>query len=477
MFRSGVLFLLAALLAFPAMGRAEEGGFFTLWPLVDYRYAPDVEYSSLHVLGPLLKFERKKREYELAARPFFFRAADDAGASFQEILYPVSSSKKEPDQASFQVLKLLNSDFGASDKGSDNEFMVFPFVFYGQDENRGNYFALFPFGGKIYNHFWRDEIRFALFPLYGRTLKDQTVTTNYLWPFGATIEGPGEAGLKVWPFYGRSEKIGVYRKRFYLWPVFSRYDLKLDSDNPVHHRAAFPFYIAEDSPLQSTRTVLWPFFSHIENREKNYEEWNFPLPLVRVTRGDYKHGNRFLPFWADETIGSNRKRWFLWPIYKIEQTSTEVIERRRDRILYFLYSDLEETVKKQGTPRKERVSLWPLFTYQKIDGVSHFHTLSLLEPFLPESLGVERNWSPLWRFYQVKWDGQGNEVSTFLWNLYWKERRGDDLALEVFPFVTYLDKSESGRDVSFLKGLFRYRSGEQGRRINLLYLPWAIPLG
>ncbi|WP_432822222.1 hypothetical protein [Trichloromonas sp.] len=477
---SRLFFLILFFCLLPASGAVasdEQGGLLTFWPLVDYRTSPEVDYRSLHILGPIVKHENKGTETEFALRPLYYRAADRQGVSLSELLYPVASLKRSPEHVSFQLLQLVNYDFAATEQGGSDEFMVFPLVFYGETEGRGDYFAVFPFGGKILGRFWRDEIRFTLFPLYSQTRKGTTTTTNLLWPFLSRIQGEEEEGLAFWPFWGHSRKVGVYRKQFCLWPIFFSHDLKLDSETPTRLRAVFPFYVSEESPDLSSRTVLWPFFSHHNHHARGYDEWNFPMPLMRVTRGDYRHGNRFLPFYADEYVGSNRKRWFLWPIYKIEETDTEIFDRRRDRVLLFLYSDLEEKLKDESNPYKRRVALWPFFSYQKVKDVSHVHFLALLEPFFPESRALERNWSPLWRLYQHKWDDHGNSVSTLLWNLYWKEVRGDDLAMEVFPLFAYSNEASKGSDLSLLKGLFRYRRDGSGARINLLYLPWGISWG
>jgi hypothetical protein len=471
------IILLSAFLLFPfADAFCEEAKILTVWPLADYRRSPDVDYASLNLLGPIIKYERKGREREFSLRPLYFRAWDE-NASYTEFLYPVASNKTEPGHTFFQGLHLLNYDFGSRTKGSDNEFMLFPFVFYGKTEERGSYFALFPAGGKIYDKFGRDEMRFALFPLYGWTRKDDRTITNIVWPVFARIRGNNESGLKFWPLYGDSRKKGVYRKTFYLWPIGFRYDTGLNTENPTYLRTVFPFFVGKESPQESSRTYLWPFFSHTENRRKDYEEWNFPWPLFRITHGTDKEGKRFLPFYADERSRDQRKRWFLWPVYKIEETHSETLNRRRDRILYFLYSDLEETMFDEPGPRKKRVALWPLFTYEQIKGVSHFHTLSLLEPFFPEKDGFERNWSPLWRLYQRKWDKHGNEISSLLWNLYWKERRGPDLVMEFFPFFFYKRETGRGTDFKLLKGLVRYRDDKVGKKLNLFYLPWAVPMG
>jgi hypothetical protein len=477
MMRNGLVFLLGILLlAGPAMAREGKEGVFTLWPLIDYRFSSVADYTSLNLLCPLFSYKKKGTEHKFGLRPLYFTARDTARETrYSEFLYPVGIKKSEPHRSFFQGLHLFDYDFGSSEKGSDNEFMLFPFIFYGgENKEHGSYFAFFPVGGKIYDKFGRNEIRFAVFPVYLQTRKKDTTTTNILWPIFAGIYGKQESGLKVWPLFGHSQKEGVYRKRFYLWPVVFLYDLRLDTDNPTHIRNIFPLYTAENSPQYSSRSYLWPFFGHVEDLRKNYEEWNFPWPLLRISYGTYKESRRFLPFYANERVGDSRKRWFLWPVYKIEETQTDVLDRRRDRILYFLYSNLEETVREEGSPRKKRVALWPLFTYEKIKGVSHFYTLSLLEPFFPENEGIARNWSPLWRLYQHKWDTHGNKISSLLWNLYWKERRGLDLAVEIFPLFFYQREAGSGSDFKLLKGLFRYRAGADGKKINILYLPWEI---
>lgn len=450
----------------------------TLWPLVDYRRSDATDYTSLSLLGPFLSFERKGSEREYALRPLYFRAADpEEEISFSELLYPVGSRKDGPEHTSFQGVRLLSYDADEREGGKEKEFMLFPFLFSGTSPDGEDYFAFFPIGGKLVDKFWRDEIRFALFPIYGRTERKGTVVTNILWPVFAKVEGEREKGIKLWPLYGASRKEGVYEKRFFLWPVFFREDLGLDTDNPRHRRAAFPLYLEEESPRLSSRTWLWPFFSHVENREKDYEEWNFPWPLLRRTTGSYREGVRALPLYADEKVGATRKRWFLWPVYKIEEIRTETMDRRRDRVLFFLYSDLKEAKGEVEKSHLRRIALWPLFTYEREGAVSRFHTLSLLEPFFPDRGGVERNWSPLYRLYQRKWDEQGNEVSSLLWNLYWKERRGDDVAMEFFPLFFFRREGGEGTELSLLKGALRYRGGEKGRKVHLLFLPWGIPVG
>ncbi len=456
--------------ATPAL--AAEATLSTLWPIFDYRASEAADYQSLHLLGPILKYETKRIETEYALRPLFYRAVDDKGRSRTDVLYPVFSHKRDQDSTSFHFLHLLSYDYRERETGSNNRSYLFPFLFYG-DEVQGRYMAFFPFGGTLYNWFGRDRISFTLFPVYGRTERNTTRIDNILWPFFARITGENESGYKFWPIYGQSRKEGVYRKKFYLWPIFFSEASGLDSNNPVQMKAAFPFYVDRESPGTSYRAVLWPFFSKAENRLKGYQVWNAPWPLVRVTRGDSYHGWKILPFFADETLDVKRQRWYLWPIYKIEEMQTELVESRRDRILFFLYSDRQETKLETGDATR-RIDLWPLFGYNRNNSVSHLHVFSLIEPFFPNNQSIERLWSPLWRIYQQKWDQQGNSIVSLFWNLYWYEKQSEKVAWELFPFVEYRKESTDSKDVRFLKGLVSYHDRDSGKQLNLFYLPWGF---
>jgi hypothetical protein len=484
--KQGLLFLfMLTFLGCASSVLASDATLTTMWPFLDYRASESADYQSLHMFGPFLKYETKGNETEYALRPLFYRAVDDDGHSETDVLYPVFGYKRDGDSGSFHFLRLLTYDFGEDESDTDafgedeadvsDRNYFFPFLFYGEEE-QGKYWAFFPIYGTLYNWFKRDSIFFTLFPIYSRTERKSTRVDNVLWPFFARISGENESGFKAWPIYGSSQKEGVYRKKFFLWPIFFSESLKLDTENPNEIRAAWPFFIKKDSPERTSTTLLWPFFSKVENRVKGYEVWNAPWPLVRVTKGEKYHGLKILPFYSDETLDVKRERWYLWPIYKIEEMHTELIMRRRDRVLFFLYSDLLE-IKWETGDRLRRIDLWPLFGYKSVNGVSHFHILSLIEPFFPGNESIERLWAPLWRVYQQKWDQQGNRVVSLLWNLYWSEKQGDRLAWELFPVFRYLKESTDETDISFLKGLVHYRKGDDGKQLNFFYLPWGFRWG
>lgn len=462
------------LLLFVPEAKVAEARVLTLWPAVDYRSDPPHDYASLHLVGPLLKYEHTADTTRWALRPLFYYENTAAGhLSTTDILFPLASVDQGDDLKRFHLLRLVTLDFGARESGSKNEFMLFPFIFYSHQSDRSPTFALFPLGGRIEGKYGRERIDFALFPLYSRTSTKELTTTNILWPFFSWVDGENVSGWQFWPLYGRTEKLGSFDKRFFLWPFIMRNDLGLGSSEPRREIVVFPLWASIDSPSLQAQNLLWPFFTHTNDQENGYEEWDFPWPLLRLTYGEGRDGIRMIPFYANERIGDYRKRWFLWPLYKIEESKTETFSYRRDRIVFFLYSDLEERLLNEELPHKKRVALWPLFTYENIDGLASFSTLALLEPFFPDNERLVRNWAPLWRIYQTRWDRRGNQASSLLWNLYWKEARGDDVFWELFPLVRYRHEATAGVDLSLLKGFFRYRRGPERTKLSFLFLPWG----
>ena len=319
------------------------------------------------------------------------------------------------------------------------------------------------------------KLIFFLFPLYGRTELNGTTIRNFLWPIYADIKGENESGTKVWPLWGSSEKTGIYKKRFFLWPLFFKYDLKLDSENPEQFRTFFPFYVTSSSPKRSSAYFLWPFFGHVRDQEKGYEEWNYPWPLFRKVVGEDKKSSKYLPFYADEKGGEFRKRWFLWPIYKIEEVNASDYSRRRDRVLFFLV--LQSGGKTPlGTLEKRRKELLSgrFSPMKKSRALRIFFSSPWPSPFFQKTRELPAYGDPCGGFIKHRYDEKRDiEISSFLWNFYWKERHAEDLAWEIFPLVRY--RQEKGeKDFKLLKGLFRYSTSPQGKKVNFLFLPWGF---
>ena len=455
----------------------QEGTIFTLWPLLDYRSSPREGYSNLSILGPLFKLQWRGEERDLAVRPFFYNTSNSREeTSKTSYLYPIASSEKSRDTETTQILKLYqDNNYRKGEEGEQKEQMLFPFYISGKSRKYGPYTSVFPFYGDLYERFWRDEYHYFMFPLYSRTVKNGTTSRNYLYPLVSILDGDKESGFQIWPIYGQSAKEGVYKKRFVLWPVYMEEDTGLDTVNPTHAFNLFPFYTSSESPNRSSRHYMWPFFGHTVDRAKKSEEWDYFWPFLVTVRGESRNMNRYIPFYSEDRRKENLKQWYMWPLYSHEELFSPSFRQERDRILYFLYSDNEETWSIDGKSRR-RVALWPLFTYKRDErGMHTFAFPAPIEPIVDRE-GIEKVWAPLWRLYVHKWNDADDSAVSVLWNLYWHEHRKEDLAFELFPLVAYSSERRF-TDFALFKGLFRYRQNETDKSVSFFWLPFGIHWG
>ena len=475
--------VLLALLAFAppsraAQAQAETGTIFTLWPFLDYRESPAEGFSNLSILGPLIKFQKKGADRDTAFRPFFYQSNQDHDRrSATYFLYPAAFTENTPETDTFEVVRLFQKSDFRKDQGTERDAsaMLFPFYIAGRSEKRGDYRSFFPFYGDIYDRFWRDEYHFLMFPLYGSTVNRGTTVKHYLYPFFSTTSGEKESGFELFPLYGQSAKEGVYSKRYVLWPFYTTGKSALNTDNPTERSFLFPLYASTDSPKKTSRSFFWPFFGYTEDRAQQSKEIDYFWPLLYTVRGPKRNADNYLPLYSRDTFADGEKRWYLWPFFRHEEIRSEAFNRDYDRVLFFLYRSSHESWPKDGRQRS-RTALWPLFLYQtKERGVSSISLPAPVESVLDKD-GIEKNWAPLWRLYQRRWDEDGNSASSLLWNLYWHERRGEQLAYELFPLVFYRGgKTES--EVKLFKGLVSWKSGDQGTDLSLFWLPFGLKWG
>lgn len=454
-----------------SIATAEEGTIANFWPFFDYRSSPATGYSNLSILGPIFKRERSSKNLITAVRPFFFNISTPESDD-SDILYPIASTSSGGESSDTQVMKIYQkhvSRIGSSEEKS--EIMLFPFYISGQSEKHGSYRSFFPIYGDIYDRFWRDEYHYTLFPLYGRTVKKGTTTTNWLYPFFSTVSGEKESGFQFWPLYGQSAKEGVYSKQFLLWPIYTRESLGLNSDNPTNNLYLLPFYASSESPKRSSTHTPWPFCGVVKNGQGAVIERDFFWPFWLTAEGDNYSVKRFVPFYAESRIKDSCSRWFMWPLYRHESIDSEAFRQEKTSLLYFLFSRSDETWPESGKSRA-RSALWPLYAWKRDEAGSR--TLSM--PALAEAViwndGLERNWAPLWRLFIARWDDKGNNAVSLLWNLYWQERRGKELAWELSPLVSY-SSTEQGTEFRLLKGMFGYNSGKNGTSLSILWIPFG----
>jgi hypothetical protein len=423
-----------------------------------------------------------------AAGPFYYRQQEDTeriwalppilsysrdpGPDMLEfnLFYPVMSYIRYGQQYRWQFFQLLAFAGGPTQTETKRDrFTVFPIYFQQRSSDTNeNYTAYGPFYGHLKKRLMRDEIFYVMFPFYSKTRKGDVVTDNYVYPFFHLRQGNKLEGWQFWPLYGQEHKgvtyktnlfgdfelVGGHDKKFVLWPFFFDAHLGLGTKNPTRQQALLPAYTFTRSPLRDQTTILWPFFTVIDEREKGYREWQMPWPFIGFARGPGKTINRVWPFYSRASNTNLQSDAYLWPVYKYSRLHTPSIDRERTRILFFLYSGVTEKNLETGRERR-RKDMWPLFIHRTdFNGNKRFQALALLEPILPANHNIEREYSPVWSLWRSEKNPRtGASSQSLLWNLYRREVKPDQ------------------KKTSAFFGLYQSRRDTEGRHLKLFFIP------
>jgi hypothetical protein len=175
---------------------------------------------------------------------------------------------------------------------------------------------------------------------------------------------------------------------------------------------------------------------------------------VDVARGEGKRTTRVFPFFSHAHNADQDSDFYLWPIYTCKTIHSPPLYRRRTRSFYFLYSDKLQKNTETGAYQR-RTDLWPFFTRQRdYDGSTRLQILALLEPYLPTSKSIERDYSHLWSLWRSEKNQKNGATSqSLLWNLY---RR---------------DTTSSSTNCSAFFGLYQRHRDTKDSKTRLFFLP------
>ena len=463
-------FLLTGLILafFPFRGVAED---FHAGPLFEHFALTLAPGERTEAVGPFFYNEQKEGQRTIGVPPLFSWTRDPETDSEEfDFLYPLLTYDRYGEQYRWQLFQLLSFAGGPSQQEAQrNRFTLFPIYFQQRSTDpTQNYTALFPIYGHLKNRLFRDDIFFVMFPIYGRTHKRDVVTDNIVYPFFHLRHGDGLDGWQFWPLFGHEHKeittrtngfhdletIGGHDKTFVLWPFFMQQKTGIGTENPMRQQASFPFYTFQRSPQREMTTVIWPFFSWIDDRDKKYREWEILWPIVVVARGEGKTTTRFFPLFSQAHTPTLESDFYLWPVYKYNRAHIDPLDRERTRMLLFLYSNTIQKNTETGAFQR-RVDLWPFFTHRRnYDGSTRLQIGAIVEPYLPNNKSIERDYSLIYSFWRAENNPRtGASSQSLLWNLYRREVRPDS------------------KKCSLLFGLFQYQSGTEGKRVRLFYIP------
>ena len=194
-----------------------------------------------------------------------------------------------------------------------------------------------------------------------------------------------------------------------------------------------------------------------------------PWPFVVIARGGGKHTTRFFPFFSQArspgtnvpphaSVATQQSDFYLWPAYMYKRFHSDPLDRSRKRIFFFLYSDTIQKNTATGAYQRRR-DFWPFYTHKRdYNGNTSLQVLSILEPYLPQSKSIERDYSQLWSIWRSEKDPNAGRTSqSLLWNLYRHQTNRDS------------------KRTSFLFGLYQSRTDEAGKSVRLFYIPIGKP--
>jgi hypothetical protein len=489
---------LALLLALCSPQRAQE---ISAGPLVSrFRLTLDAGARE-EVLGPVF-YDEVSPEREVTAMPPLWSWSRDTGADSTEfdILYPVFTYDRFGAEYRIQLGQMLSFAGGRVSQTETNfgRFTLFPFYFQERSPvPERNSTAVWPFYGRLQNRLFRDEIDFVLWPAYVKTKRHaksapaagesefvapvyrffegrrgDITTYNFLAPIFHVRTGAGLKGWQVWPLVGaeHAQTItwtnhwgdpmveGGQEKFFLFWPLFIKEATGLGTTNEERQTLVLPFAAVTRSPLRDSTSVPWPIgLTYTVDRARHYREWCAPWPVIVFARGEGKTTSRVWPLFGQAHNAELESEFYLWPLYKYEAIHSPPLDRRRSRIAYFLYSDTTEKNTESGQARR-RVDAWPLFSFQRDwAGSERWQTFAILEPFLPTSKSVERNYSPLWSVVRAERNAvTGAHSESLFWNCYRHE------------------STVTNRHSSLLFGLVQWQAGPEGRTSRWFYLPSKV---
>jgi hypothetical protein len=421
------------------------------------------------IAGPFYYWQQRGTEFTRAWPPFYSVCEDPKlGSREDNFLYPLFSRIAYGQETHWQFAQTLNVATGANPgQGDAKRFTIYPFYFQQRSTNASqNYTAVVPFYGHIKDRLMLHDVYFIMFPLYAETRKHDYVTDNYLYPIFSKRQGDHLAGWKFWPVAGSEHKditratngfgdvslVPGYDTSFVLWPFGFNTHTGLGSDNPEHTAGVIPFYTKTRSPQRDSTSVIWPLFTWTEDRQKGYHEWQGPWPLVIFTRGAGKHTDRVWPIFSQSRNATQESDSYLWPLYQYRGFHTDLVETKRQRVVFYLYESTVESNVVKGTFKK-RLDMWPFFEWHRDEqGSTRLQVFAPVEPALNDQRGIERNWSPLWTVWRAQDNAtNGCQSRSLLWNLYRS------------------DTTPTTRKSSLLFGLFQYMHDGETDRVRCFY--------
>lgn len=441
-------------------------GDFNLSPVFFLEKENPVYSERLRFLGPLGQYREVDdgASYYMAFCPFW--SSSKVGTMTKtDLIWPFCAWRSSGEDLKWRVLLFYSS---CNDRDNKRIDCFFPFWFSGRDRDGAFFWAFVPFYGDMRNVFGYRDIYFIMFPLYFSSRRDGVAGESYFWPFVNYDSGNGIHKFRVFPFYARNEREGKFVNIFCAWPFYNSME-SLNPEKPGGGWMLWPFAGHFAFSGMRSWSFFWPFFQ-IASNEKGGRELNIFWPFFQYSNalsGKDEFKLYFWPFYGERASEGNSSRFFLWPFVVSEKDENALLNTEQFRIFPFLW--MEDVCDEKGNSVEFHRIFWPFFTLQSKGKTS---SLKILD-FFPERIlsGVDRNWSPLWAFFDYRSCPNGYSYD-LLWGMVsgygYSSKKKERFSISGI-YDSKLDALKSRRD--FLCGAFSIVS-ERGKdmRFKLFWL-------
>jgi hypothetical protein len=472
--------------------------------------------ASVFQISPLLRWE----DYESRKR--------------LQVLWPWLTYRERGDNWSLWILPFFHASEVVREgpeggRISDFDWVLFPLLWYGSETGVGSYFGVFPLGGKLRDFFLKDEVIFALFPLYMYTHDKAYDAHHFMWPLFAWWDGPKHHGWRALPFYSEDIREGQYERRSVLWPFFSWWRFGLDTSNPGSGWQLFPFAGHIHNKTYDEWMALM-LFNWSRDEEKDRVDVHAPWPFFYYADGDNISAFKIWPLLGTKDIWEEDYRahheFVLWPFYQRSKIRTKEYELdwRSWMLLYWGWNETWDDFTPKDGPVVRRApgmkeggirrtqsfhKVWPfVHVRERWWGQTEVQIPSLMP--LGQWKDFETFYGPVYTIFRYEDDGRGTEYYDALLGLVHvadgERHTRVQVAWSVFDYESIYpappeDEAPALEEIgaagdegpaapeeereepealdarfTFLWGLFEYRGWPDGSRVRLFWIPMGDDL-
>jgi len=402
--------------------------------------APQKDFE-FRAIGPLFEYSSKGKSNDLLAlRPLF--SEEDNGILYSiDVLWPFFVYRENDFEKYWRFFLLYSGSSKINDKfkAENPHTGLIPFWAYGRDEENKLYWAIFPIYGNLKNFLAYDSIDFVLFPIYLKTKKGETKGKAYFWPIWNYDEAPSFRKFRFFPFYAYHERYNVFKRVSYFWPFYHNaeyYNPKAEGKGWF----LWPFYGENSFKNLKSWTFLWPFFSFyrrdFEGDDRDGIGFNMPWPFIQYRNNvDRDEKNEKWRFYIWPLIGRSERvnsdyQFILWPFFSSLYTKGDEGNVDWVWILPFYWS--KRAFDNKSMERELYRNFYPFISYLNKGDFCEIRILDLW--FQRNMPAIERNWAPLWIFFNYQSKGEFFRYD-FLWGIFkYFNTKKDGKGVAIEPF-------------------------------------------